>query len=163
MKIETTPFHGWNHTLKISNDSVELIVTTDVGPRIMSYKTNSGSNVLKIFEDQLGSANEKEFRIRGGHRFWLAPEEEVLSYHADNMPANYRRDEFSHELLLESLQTRPQDIRKTLGILLADSGSRVTIRHTAANLGELPISLATWGLTVMEPGGMEVIPQPPLG
>jgi hypothetical protein len=61
------------------------------------------------------------------------------------------------------LQTRPQDIRKTLGILLSDSGSRVTIRHTAANLGEEPISLATWGLTVMEPGGLEIIPQPPLG
>lgn len=163
MKLETTPFHGWNHTLKLSNDSVELIVTTDIGPRILGYRTLKGENVLKVFEDQLGSANEREFRIRGGHRFWLAPEDEILSYHHDNVPANYRRDEFSHELLVESLQTRPQDIRKTLGILLSDSGSRVTIRHTAANLGEEPISLATWGLTVMEPGGLEIIPQPPLG
>lgn len=163
MKLETTPFHGWNHTLKLSNDSVELIITTDVGPRILVYKTHAGENILKIFEDQLGGANEKEWRIRGGHRFWLAPEDEILSYHHDNVPANYRRDEFSNELLVESLQTRPQDIRKTLGIQLSDSGSRVTIRHTAANLSDQNISLATWGLTVLEPGGLEIIPQPPLG
>jgi len=163
MKLETVPFHGWNHTLKLSNDSVELLITTDVGPRILSYKTKSGSNMLKIFEDQLGSANEKEFRIRGGHRFWLGPEDEILSYHHDNVPANYRRDEFSNELLVESLQTRPQDIRKTLGIVLSDSGSRVTLRHTATNLGEQNISLATWGLTMLEPGGLQIIPQPPLG
>lgn len=163
MKLEPTPFHGWNHSLKLSNDSVELIITTDVGPRILVYKSLAGPNVLKIFEDQLGSANEREWQIRGGHRFWLAPEEPILTYHKDNVPVNYRRDEFSNELLLESLQTSPQDIRKTLGISLADTGSRVTIRHTAANLGDQNITLATWGLTVLEPGGLEIIPQPPLG
>jgi hypothetical protein len=163
MKVETSPFHGWNHSLKLSNDSVELVVTTDVGPRILVYKTHAGDNVLKVYENQLGGSNEREWCIRGGHRFWLAPEDEVLSYHRDNVPANYRRDDYSNELLVESLQTRPHDIRKTLGINLADSGSRVTIRHTAANLSDFPITLATWGLTVMAPGGLEIIPQPPLG
>ncbi len=163
MKLETVSRHGWNHTQRLYNNDVELFVTTDVGPRILEYKTTSGENVLQVFEDQAGKTDEEDWRIRGGHRFWLGPEDKTLSYHIDNTPANYRVDEFSRELLVESLQTTPQDIRKTLGVLLADNGSRVTLRHTATNLGDSPITLATWGLTVMQPGGLEIIPQPPLG
>lgn len=163
MKTESISHHGWPNTQRIFNNDVELIVTTDVGPRILSYRHHASESVFKVFESQLGSSGESEWQIRGGHRLWLAPEDKALSYHADNHPANYRHDESSRELLVESLQTHPQDIRKTLGILLADQGSRVTLRHTATNLGRTPITLATWALSVMQPGGLEIIPQPPLG
>ncbi len=76
-----------------TND-MELFVTTDVGPRILVYKTPLGENVLKTFDDQLGSSGEQEWRIRGGHRLWLAPEDAMLSYHLDNGPAAWRYDSF---------------------------------------------------------------------
>jgi hypothetical protein len=39
----------------------------------------------------------------------------------------------------------------------------VTVRHTAKNEGDEPIQIASWALSVMQPGGIEIIPQPPLG
>jgi hypothetical protein len=163
MNPEIISYSGWNNTLRLANDDVELLVTTDVGPRILVYKTQLGENVLKTFDEQLGFSGEHEWRIRGGHRLWLAPEDEVLSYHIDNGPAVWRYDNFSGEVVVESVQERPHRVRKTLGILSAAQGSRVSLRHTVVNESDQPVTLAIWALTVMRPEGLEVIPQPPLG
>lgn len=163
MNPEIINYRGWNNTLRLANDDIELLVTTDVGPRILVYKTPLGENVLKTFDDQLGSSGEQDWRMRGGHRLWLAPEDEVLSYHIDNGPAAWRYDNFSGEVIIESIQESPHRIRKTLGILSADRGSRVSLRHTVVNEGDQPITLAVWALTVMQTQGLEIIPQPPLG
>lgn len=87
----------------------------------------------------------------------------MLSYHADNGPAAWRYGDFSGEVVIESIQESPQRIRKTLGILSAAQGPRVSLRHTVVNEGDQPIMLAVWALTVMQPQGLEIIPQPPLG
>lgn len=163
MTPEIISYHGWNKTLRLSNSAVQLVVTTDVGPRILVYKTPLGDNVLKTFEDQLGTSNEEEWRIRGGHRLWIAPEDEVISYHLDNGPVTWRQDEFTREVLIDSIQQRPHKIRKTLGILLDEEESRVTLRHTATNEGVHPFFMATWALTALQGGGLQIIPQPPLG
>jgi hypothetical protein len=163
MNPEIISYHGWQNTLRLANEDMELFVTTDVGPRIILYKTPQGENVLKTFEDQLGSSGELEWRSRGGHRLWLAPEDQTLSYHLDNGPAAWRYDSFSGEVVVESVQETPQRIRKTLGILAAAQGSRVSLRHTVVNEGDQPITLAVWALTVMQAEGLEIIPQPPLG
>lgn len=163
MNIETTNLHGWENTLRLANDSVELFVTTDVGPRILVYKTRQGDNVLKIFEDQVNSSGESEWRIRGGHRLWIAPEDEVLSYHIDNQSVQWRHDVEENEIILESLQESPSHLRKILGLSLDGGSSHVALRHTILNEGSTPLLLAPWALTVMQPGGIEIIPQPPLG
>ncbi|MGA7905705.1 MAG: hypothetical protein WCA06_24020 [Terrimicrobiaceae bacterium] len=163
MNPEIISYNGWHNTLRLANEDMELFVTTDIGPRILVYKTPLGDNVLKTFDDQLGSSGELEWRIRGGHRLWLAPEDPTLSYHLDNGPAAWRYDSFSGEVVVESVQDAPQRIRKTLGILSAAQGSRVSLRHTVVNEGDQPIMLAVWALTVMQAEGLEIIPQPPLG
>jgi hypothetical protein len=163
MNPQIIPYRGWQNTLRLANEEMELLVTTDVGPRILVYKTPSGENVLKTFDDQLGSSGEQQWRIRGGHRLWLAPEDALLSYHLDNGPVAWRYDSFSGEVVVESVQDSPQRIRKTLGILSAAQGSRVSLRHTVVNEGDQPIMLSVWALTVMQAQGLEVIPQPPLG
>jgi hypothetical protein len=163
MNPQIIPYRGWQNTLRLANAEMELLVTTDVGPRILVYKAPSGENVLKTFDDQLGSSGEQQWRIRGGHRLWLAPEDALLSYHLDNGPVAWRYDSFSGEVVVESVQDSPQRIRKTLGILSAAQGSRVSLRHTVVNEGDQPIMLSVWALTVMQAQGLEVIPQPPLG
>jgi len=162
MNIETVSYAGWQNNLRLSNSEVELLVSLDVGPRILSYRALNGANVLKNYDEQLGQAGEDAFMIRGGHRLWVAPEDEKITYHWDNLPVTYEQSE-DGEVLIISVQEEPIHIRKELGIRLADSGSGVTIRHTITNLGGEPMELATWGLTVMAPGGVEIMPQPPMG
>ncbi len=37
VKIEKTSFKGWPNSYRVTNGQVELIVTSDVGPRVMFY------------------------------------------------------------------------------------------------------------------------------
>lgn len=162
MNIDTVSYAGWQNNLRIANSEVELLVSLDVGPRILSYKAPGGANVLKNYDEQLGQAGEDAFMIRGGHRLWVAPEDEKLTYHWDNLPVTYEVAS-DGEVIIVSVQEEPIRIKKTLGIRLEASGTGVTIRHNVTNLGGEPLELATWGLTVMAPGGIQIIPQPPMG
>ena len=51
-------FEGDN--LRLRNNHAELIITLDVGPRVISYRTTDGANVFKTFEKQLGGTGESE-------------------------------------------------------------------------------------------------------
>lgn len=161
MKIEKTEFGGWANCLRLANDHAELIITLDVGPRVISYDhLPRGKNVFKVTPEELGKSGEDHFMMRGGHRFWLAPENE-RTYLPDNSPV-------THELLpngvhLVNEAAAPSYIKKELTITLAADTSSVTLEHRATNEGAEPATLATWGITVMEPGGLEIIPRPPLG
>lgn len=161
MKIEKTAFGGWANCLRIANDHAELIITLDVGPRVVSYQhLPGGKNVFKTNADELGNSGEDHFVARGGHRIWLAPENE-RTYAPDNSSV-------VHELLpdgvrLENAAVAPWGIKKDLKITLAADTSVVTLEHKATNEGSAPATLATWGVTVMEAGGLEIIPRPPLG
>src|SRR5689334_6210153 len=80
INIEKIQYRGWPNCYRISNGEVELVVTTDVGPRIMRYGFVGGPNVFKEFEEQMGKSGEPTWQPRGGHRLWIAPEDPVLSY-----------------------------------------------------------------------------------
>src|SRR5947209_9703193 len=86
VKIEKTNFKGWPNSYRISNGTVEAIVTGDVGPRVMRYAFVGGQNLFKEFTEQLGKSGEKDWQARGGHRIWMAPEDRVKSYAPDNGP-----------------------------------------------------------------------------
>ena len=161
MKTETIEFGGWKNCLRLANEHAELIVTLDVGPRVISYRVPNGDNVMKVNEHELGTSGEAHFVDRGGHRFWLSPETE-RTYAPDNAAV--------HHEILESGAVRfvnpasaPWSIRKELTLTLSPDSSAVTVQHRATNEGTEPTKLATWALTVMQPGGLEIIPQPPFG
>ncbi len=84
MRIEKTDFKGWPNSYCISNGEVELVITSDIGPRIMRYAFVGGQNLFKEFEDSLGKSGEPAWVPRGGHRIWAAPEDPVKSYAPDN-------------------------------------------------------------------------------
>ena len=86
VKIEKTSYDGWPNCYRITNGEVELIVTTDVGPRVIRYGFVGGQNLFKEFKEQLGKSGEKEWQARGGHRLWFSPEDAKLTYALDNGP-----------------------------------------------------------------------------
>jgi len=46
LKIEKMAWGGWANCYRLSNDEVDLILTSDVGPRIMRYGFVDGQNVF---------------------------------------------------------------------------------------------------------------------
>jgi hypothetical protein len=56
---------------------------------------------------------------------------------------------------------KPYGVQKEIDVQLASSGSHVTLTHRVTNVGDKAVELAPWALTVMAPGGVEIIPLPP--
>ncbi len=162
MAVDYVSFGGWPNNVRLANAHAELIITLDVGPRVISYRTTAGENVFKTFDAQLGGTGESEWMSRGGHRFWLAPEHPVLSYLPDNSPVQHRVIS-DREVEVENAPVDQLPIRKVMRVAINASSSRVTVTHRAENHGTQPFTAATWGLSVMRPGGVEIIPLPPLG
>src|SRR5271154_6052214 len=88
VKIEKTNYKGWPNCYRITNGEVELIVTSDIGPRIMRYAFVGGPNFFKEFTETLGKSGEPAWGARGGHRVWAAPEDAGRTYAADNGPVH---------------------------------------------------------------------------
>jgi hypothetical protein len=156
---EKAKYGGWPNCLRLTNGKVELIVTTDVGPRIIRFGFVGGQNVFKEFKDQLGKTGGDEWRSYGGHRLWHAPEDAKRTYWPDNTPVQYSWDGKSVKLTQSIEQTT--GIVKEIEITLDPNDNHVTVVHRLTNKGLWDIELAPWSLTVMAENGRAVFPQEP--
>lgn len=157
--IQQTEYKGWKHNLKISNGTVELIVTLDVGPRIIRYGYIGESNVFKEFDEQIGKSGEQSWQIRGGHRLWHAPEDVKRTYALDNTPVLFTMLGESSIRLIQPVESIT-GIQKEIDITLSQEGTGVTVLHRLKNLNLWDVELAPWALSVMAPGGTAIIPLP---
>lgn len=159
MNIEQNfEFNGWQNCLRLFNDEVELIVTTDIGPRISRFGYIGERNLFAEFAGQQGTQGEDEWLIRGGHRFWIAPEVKPDTYEIDNMSVDYQMIDGG----VKTLQPAGDilGISKTMDITLSPDSNRVNIIHTLQNKSSQVREVSPWSLSVMAPNGMAVIPLP---
>ena len=64
MKFEEKyEYGGWTNCLKLSNNKISLIVTTDVGPRIIFFSFVGEHNIFKEIKKDLGKKGGDSFRI----------------------------------------------------------------------------------------------------
>jgi len=159
VQIEKVPYAGWDNNLRLTNGTVELIITLDVGPRILRYAFVDGENVFWENPEELGGTGEEEFRLRGGHRLWHAPEVPSRTYYPDNGPVPFEQPDRS-TVVLRAATEIPAHVQKEMTVSMAPENGRVTVHHRIINAGPWPIELASWALSVMAPGGLEIIPLP---
>jgi len=170
---------GWENCYRLTNEGVEMIVTADVGPRIVFWGLENGKNLLKLFENQLGRTNDEEWLLYGGHRLWAAPEDPHLSYLPDNQAVLVEFESGDGSLSF----IRPADasgLERKLTILplrqnqnVIKSGSKndfgltgkemkalgsFIVRNEIINRSEEMIKTASWGITSFEAGGLGFMP-----
>jgi len=157
--IEQTRFKGWRNCWRIASSDIELIVTADVGPRVIHCGFVGGQNLFKVFEEQAGQSGEAEWMIRGGSRIWIGPEDRIASYAPDNSPVQV---EVKGETLVATapIEDAPR-VQKQM--IVRVEGRRAEIVHRVRNAALLPAEFAVWVLTVMAPGGTAVTGFPPRG
>lgn len=158
---EQIEFKGWRNCIRLANDTVELIITTEVGPRIISYALRGGKNVFKTYEEMMGVTSGTEWMIFGGHRLWHAPEDPVRTYAPDFAPVACDWD--GKTLVLRPPEEANTGIRKEITIEVADTGSGVTVLHRIYNHNLWDVELAPWCLSVMDRGARAIAPQEPFG
>ncbi len=161
VQIEKREWGGWPNCYRISNGEIELIVTADIGPRVMRCGFVGGQNFFRVFDDQLGKSGEAEWQLRGGHRIWLAPEDFQRTYARDNDPAEV---DVAGEVLTATGPVEPETgLQKQLVIRMAAKGTGVEILHRMRNTLPFAIRISAWGLTMMAPSGTGVTGFPPRG
>ena len=157
---EEVEFHNWKTALKIANDTVQLVVSTEVGPRILLYGFNGEENEFHEIPEESGKRGDRTFRVYGGHRLWASPEV-ARTYYPDNVPVSFRRQAKGF-IFAAPPESGPSgtNLQKEIEIVLAERGSRVTVTHRIRNLGARATRLAPWALSVMAGGGKAILPLP---
>jgi hypothetical protein len=156
--MQVVEFNGWDRNVRLANGEVELIVTQDIGPRVMRFGFLGERNVFAEIEGHQGGVEEEDWMLRGGHRLWLAPEAVPLTYELDNTPI--RVEAIPDGVRAAQPPGAISHVAKTMDITLAPDANEVRVVHTLRNHGGKPIRLAPWALSVMAPEGMAVIPLP---
>lgn len=161
MIIEKREWNGWPNCWRVSNGTVELVVTQDIGPRVMRYAFVGGQNLFKEFTEQLGQGGESNWCIRGGHRLWKGPEDRHATYALDNAAIDIQT---TANTITATQPVEPETgLQKQIQLQLAETGTEVIVKHTIWNRGLLPVEIAAWTPTVMAQSGLGVTGFPPRG
>jgi hypothetical protein len=157
--VQKTTWRG-HAALRLSNGTVDLVLVTGVGPRIIRYGFVGGENALGEVEPDAAPTKTAlgDWFLYGGHRIWAAPEAMPRTYAPDNGPVDVKVDGATVTL------TQPVDasgLQKVMTVGLAGSGTAVTVGNHVVNRSHWPLALAPWALTVMNGGGVIIIPNEP--
>ena len=157
VKVEKVPYCGWDNCIQISNDIVDLIVTADIGPRIIRYGFIGQENEMCEVVSTLGLKGGSDWRIYGGHRLWHSPEDKHRTYEPDNSPVSW--EEIPNGIKTIQDVEPSTKIRKEMKITLSPDNSGVKVLHRLTNAGLSPVELSVWSLSALATGGMEIVPQ----
>jgi hypothetical protein len=150
MDVKKVVFGNWKNAYKCRIGKMELIAVADIGPRILWFGLSGGKNVL--FEDNNDKYVRKNWRLHGGHRFWIGPEtENAFSPANDLCQASIGKD-----VLQIAQPTDPMGLQKILEISHCKESGSFAIRHIVKNVGNLLFPGCIWTLTVSLPGNVVV-------
>lgn len=159
--VEKIPYRGWHEAYKISNGTVDLIVTAEVGPRIIFYGFSGAENEFHEFPDQVGKTGGSDWHSYGGHRLWVAPETD-RTYFPDNVPLHMVREGNIIKFIAPVQEAPlPTHLQFEIDIQLAATGTHVHLEHKITNHGATATEMAPWSISVMADNGRAILPLPP--
>ncbi len=158
--MEKVAYLNQPNCYRLSNGTIEVIVTTDIGPRIIRYGFVDGDNVFGEVTDVKLKTELGEWKAWGGHRLWTAPEAVPRTYSPDNSPIEFKREVKNAISLIQPVESKT-GIQKEMRVSLDSEGSGVTVHHKITNRGLWEIEVAPWALTIMRGGGVTILPQEP--
>lgn len=146
----------FGNILWITDGQTEIRIALEFGLRILHLSCLGMENLF--YQQPVDCSDSfvttQGWKLRGGHRFWLAPESD-LTYYPDNEPIVYALLPNGVEL------TQNPDpwlqVQKSLQITFQDNGS-VELIHGVKNISHRPLTAALWGINTLASGGKAKIP-----
>lgn len=160
LRADEVEYRGWEKVFRLCNDTVQLIILTQVGPRILSFGFRGEHNEFYENPAHAGKRGGADYRVYGGHRLWVSPEVDC-TYYPDNFPVSVRRlkDAF---IFTAPPESHPETkLQKEIEVKLAVTGAHVSITHRITNVGKQTAEIAPWALSVMAGSGKAILPLPP--
>ena len=165
--IKEINYENYGPCISMSNQTIEMIVTVEKGPRIVYLGFIGEENIL--FQDK----EQKHFFLNneisqicgqtayhylyGGHRFYLSPSHLPEARYPDNEAVVYSMDDDG--VLFQAPTQKTSGLQLSYKIMLGETGSDFMIVHTAANHSADTQRVALCTSTMVKPGGFAVLPQ----
>lgn len=159
VKAERVTYMNQPDCIRLSNGTVEVVLTTAIGPRVIRYGFIGGDNVLGEVPELTTKTELGDWKPWGGHRVWSAPEGMPRSYWPDNSPIDAKID--GNTVRLTQPVEKATGIRKEIVVTLAPAGTSVTVENRLTNTTLWAIDAAVWSMTIMRDGGTVILPQEP--
>eukprot|EP01028_Stygiella_incarcerata_P013464 TRINITY_DN82385_c0_g1_i1.p1 TRINITY_DN82385_c0_g1~~TRINITY_DN82385_c0_g1_i1.p1 ORF type:complete len:346 (+),score=77.14 TRINITY_DN82385_c0_g1_i1:93-1040(+) len=159
MEIADTEYRGWK-AVSLKTSCVELVVTQSIGPRCISARVRGGENLFAEKPEEIGFSGEDKWMIRGGHRFWHAPEDPSRTYQPDNEEISIERLPKDLGIIATSPTEPATFMQKTVKVeMIRDNTFRVT--HVLRNDGVWSVKCSAWAISVLRKDGFAVLPLMP--
>jgi hypothetical protein len=137
----------------IENEFLRVDYLTTTGPRIIGlYVKGVEGNLLAETPNVHFPTPHGEYYLRGGHRFWTAPEDPFYTCPEDKVNVIAE----NNTVILRS-DVDSSGLEKEISFQLDENC--VVLTHRVTWHGKEPIELAPWGITQLRLGGMAILPQ----
>lgn len=165
LNYKEVDYKNYGKCLEVSNGIIDLLITLDIGPRIIRYGFCGKENIM--FEDinrehdyQKDDLKEMfgkdaHWFLYGGHRLWISPEY-TETYYPDNKPVHFTKKNDGVCLYCDTQEITGLQFR--MDIKIEESTSNVKITHSIENKSGDTTEFSLWALTVLDKGGIELIP-----
>lgn len=158
IEIKKTEYLGFENSYLLSNGNIDVIVTTDIGPRVLFLGFKGEKNQFCIFPDHIGKKNQNEFLLYGGTRLWHSPEDIVRTYYPDSKPIDF--EIINNGIILKQPVEETTKLQKTIEVCLDENHDMVYVNYKIKNVGLFEVKFSNWALSVMAAGGVEILPIP---
>ena len=166
IRYDEAQYKNFGNCLFLSNHYIELVVTLDLGPRIISYRRLSGENVFFEDIDRESDLENPEIETLfgssakwlgyGGHRLWKSPED-YASYYPDHDKVEYRIRENGFDFIAPI--QKHTFLQGVTSIDFLDTNS-VKITSRLFNRSKNMKTFAVWSLAMLKGPGLEIVPLP---
>jgi len=147
--MEKIEFSGLKNCYRFSNDTVDLVAATEIGPNILRFGFVGDRNEFCVNKTDWGY---------GAHSIRHAPEALPRYFPEVNQLAVEEHDKF---IRFTQTKVPPTGIKKEMDIPISIKGNHISIVHRLYNCGLWPIKISTWATTQVQVGGRSIFPLPP--
>lgn len=155
--MEYTTYKNFGKAIRLANQEIELIITLEKGPRIIRCAFIDEKN---LFTDKLTEGlpvPEGTWFSYGGHRLWIAPEDLPRTYEVDRATTV---EEIENGVKIISDIDPYAKMHKEMSIKLDPKANQVEVEHVVVNHNVWNVTCAVWPVSVMNTGGIAIIPFP---
>ena len=147
-------FSGLTNSWRVKIGNLELVIPTEIGPRILHFSKIREPNLFRVLNDQLENKNIPNWQNYGGHRLWRAPEDKFLTYSPENSEVNIADNK--DYILISKLDTI-NSLLKEMEIH-PDSENSIRVVHRLTNKSKQNTKVSAWALTVFPLEGRSILP-----
>jgi hypothetical protein len=133
----------------------DLTAAMGFGPRILGLRSVDSPQLFTSLGDEINieTPGLGTYTFRGGHRLWVSPEQEEISYAPDDRPCTVTTGDGILTI------SGPQDaagFQKTIETRWHEG--QLLVDHMLRWQGDGPVEVASWGITQLPLGGVAILP-----